>query len=98
MLIIIHSQNLKELEAKIELWVNGKEGFVEPVLVAASASSTENQGLTQQNNTYFCSLFFCSFFFFLCVVIWVRLKFWFCLIFRLTYVWLLRNEEEIEET
>ena len=26
---------------KIELWVNGKEGFVEPVLVAASASSTE---------------------------------------------------------
>jgi len=44
LLIIIHSQNLKELEAKIELWVNGKEGFVEPVLVAASASSTENQG------------------------------------------------------
>ena len=37
---------------------------------------------------------FCSFF----LVIWVRLKFWFCLIFRLTHVWLLRNEEEIEET
>ena len=92
LLIIIHLQNLKELEAKIELWVNGKEGFVEPVLVAASASSTENQGLTQQNNTYFCSFFF----FFL--VIWVRLKFWFCLIFLLTHVWLLRNEEEVEET
>ena len=67
MLTISHSQNLKELEAKIELWVNGKEGFVEPVLVAASASSTENQGLTQQNNTYFCSLFF--FFFFVCVCV-----------------------------
>ena len=37
-------------------------------------------------------------FLFLVFVIWVRLKFWFCLIFRLTHVWLLRNEEEVEET
>ena len=38
------------------------------------------------------------FFFFFFLVIWVRLKFWFCLIFLLTHVWLLRNEEEVEET
>jgi hypothetical protein len=63
---IIHSQNLKELEAKIEHRVDGKEGFVEPVLVAASTSSTENKGLVSLNNNY-------TFFVFL--VIWVRLKF-----------------------
>uniref|UniRef100_A0A2N9H9N8 Peroxisomal membrane protein PMP22 n=1 Tax=Fagus sylvatica TaxID=28930 RepID=A0A2N9H9N8_FAGSY len=43
---IIHSQNLKELEAKIEHRVDGKEGFVESVLVAASTSSTENKGIS----------------------------------------------------
>ena len=58
----------------------------------------EPRSHSTKQHVFLFPFFLFIFFFFWCVVIWVRLKFWFCLIFRLTHVWLLRNEEEIEET